>query len=228
MTYHILLIENTYKLQKQVRDYFVKRSCGDMKIDLAENGWQGMELVHEKEYDLVLLDAVLPEASGFQICMEIRQISICPIIFLLPGNSQELILKAYHLGGDDYVVKPFYLVELYAKVNALLRRSKGLIQSARLVCGNISLDPGTMVVYVNDREVSLPNKEYLLLRTMISWPGKVFDREQLIVSVWGYDYEGSERVVDNHIKKLRQLLGDAGGQIVTVIGWGYRLLPYSA
>lgn len=227
MAYQILLVEDAYTVRELIQDYFTEKGNGDMLLDLAEDGRQGMEMVYEKEYDLVLLDIMLPELSGFQVCREIRRRSSCPVIFLTAMGSTENILHGYELGADDYVVKPFLVEELFAKSRALLRRSKGMVYSQRLICGSISLDTYSMIVYVDGREVEMPTKEYLLLKTFMEQPGKLFNREQLLVQVWGYDYEGNERVIDNHIKKLRKFLGTAGKQIQTVIGRGYRLVEKS-
>ena len=223
MIHRVLLIANASPIQELIENYFMENGHGTMQLELAEDGKQGIEKVYDKGYDLILLDAVLPEMSGFAVCREIRKRSSSPIIFLLERNYQEDILKAYRLGGDDYVVKPFDIAELFAKANAILRRSKGMGRGVKLVCGSISLAPYSMEVWAEEQEVILPNKEYLMLKTFMEQPGRVFSREQMLMNVWGYDYTGNERVVDNHIKKLRKLLGRSGGQIETVNGRGYRL-----
>ncbi|MBR1691476.1 MAG: response regulator transcription factor [Lachnospiraceae bacterium] len=227
MEYQILLMEQKNEIHKMVRDYFVENSRGIMQIDFAENGEKGLDRMEEKQYDLVLLDTRLPQLSGFQVLRKIRKQSSCPVIFLMEGGSRERILEAYELGVDDYVLKPFHVAELFAKTNALFKRCKGIRLNEKMVCGRIALSPDTMEVSVDDRAVYLPNKEYLMLKTFMEQPGRVFSREQLLMSAWGYDYVGEKRVIDNHIKKLRTLLDHAGRQICTVNGRGYRLTDQS-
>ena len=127
------------------------------------------------------------------------------------------------MGGDDYIVKPFSLSTLYAKVCALINRAKGLVGSTEMSCGNIKLNPHKLTVYAHGEEKELPPKEYALLKYFIERPNVVISRETLLNRIWGYDFEGTDRVVDNHIKKLRKALGTAGGQIRTVIARGYKL-----
>lgn len=133
------------------------------------------------------------------------------------------MLYGYDLGCDDYIVKPFSLAELYAKSMALLKRSKGLVTSMELTCGDIVLNPAQFTVTVNSLQVDLPPKQYALLKYLIENKNMVIERELLLTRIWGYDYDGNERVVDNHIKKLRKALGSAGGQIKTIITKGYKI-----
>ena len=132
-------------------------------------------------------------------------------------------MYGYDLGCDDYIVKPFSLAELYAKVKALLNRSKGLVGTKFLQCGKISLNPATLTVMAEGKEVILPPKEYSILKYLLEHKGVLVERETLLTRIWGYDYEGNERVVDNRIKNLRKELGDAGKQIRTIITKGYRM-----
>ena len=180
--------------------------------------------MYEHEFDLCMLDVMLPGVDGFEICRSIRQKSIVPIIFLTARNQEEDVLYGYHLGCDDYLVKPFSLAQLYAKTQALLKRAKGMVVSADMVCGEISLNPVTFTVKVRAEEVNLPPRQYAILKYLMENKNHVIEREQLIIRIWGYDYEGNERVVDNHIKKLRKNLGNAGGQIKTVITRGYKIV----
>ncbi|MBR1866828.1 MAG: response regulator transcription factor [Lachnospiraceae bacterium] len=223
MAHQILLVDDTSEGRELIWNYFMKKGNGEIRIDLAEDGKMGMEKIYEKDYDLVLLNMVLPKYSGFQICRELRKRSDCPVIFLTTPDSKENILYGYELGADDCVIKPFMVEELFAKSKALLRRSGKMAYSDTLVCGRISLDTCSMIVCVDGQEVELPTKEYLLLKSFMERPDQVFSREQLLLKIWGYDYEGNERVIDNHIKNLRKSLGMAGAQIHTVIGRGYRL-----
>lgn len=223
MAYDILLVEDDFQIQEVIVDYFTDKSNGEMRIHTADDGQKGLEMTYERDYDLCMLDVMLPGADGFEICRSIRRRSIVPIIFLTARNQEEDILYGYQTGCDDYLVKPFSLAELYAKTLALLKRAKGLVASSELVCGEIRLNPTTFSVSVSCETVELPPKQYALLKYLMENPDRVLDREQLLIHIWGYDYEGNERLVDNHIKKLRQALGASGSQIKTVITRGYKI-----
>lgn len=223
MEYHILLVEDDKYIREIIEDYFSEQQEHSFIIHSAMDGDEGMEMIYEREYDLVLLDIMLPGTDGFTICREIRRQSICPIIFLTARGRQEDILYGYDLGCDDYIVKPFAMAELFAKVNAILKRAKGLVGVRQLTCGCISMNPATFEVKVNEQMVELPPKEFAILKYLMEHQNRVVEREVLLTRIWGYDYEGNERVVDNHVKKLRKALGSAGGQIKTVITKGYKL-----
>ncbi|MGN0683286.1 MAG: response regulator transcription factor, partial [Oscillospiraceae bacterium] len=175
------------------------------------------------EYDLVMLDVMLPGTDGFSLCRYIRQSSSVPVLFLTARGREEDKLFGYDLGCDDYIVKPFSLAELYAKTNAMLRRAKGMTVLRSMTCGKISLEPVKMTVTVDGVPVELPPKEYEILKYLMEHKEWVIDRETLLTHVWGYDYFGGDRVVDNHIKKLRKALGKEGDRIKTVISKGYKL-----
>ncbi len=223
MQYQILLVEDDFQIQEGIRDYFAEKSQENIEISVAKNGDEGMERIYEGAYDLVILDIMLPGLDGFTLCRELRQRSTCPVIFLTAKGREEDILYGYDLGCDDYIVKPFSLKELYAKVNALLKRAHGLVGAELLRCGSISLNPRRLLVAVDEAEVALPPKEYALLKYLMEHKGSVVNRETLLIRIWGYDYEGSDRVVDNHIRKLRAALGSAGKEIKTVISRGYKM-----
>ena len=225
MAFQILMVEDDPEICEVVRDYFQEKSNDTMKLHFAGDGDRAMELLYETEYDLVLLDVMVPRVSGFDICKYLRRESDIPIIFVTARSRQEDVLRGYELGADDYVVKPFSLAELYAKVNALLKRSKGMVCAEEMVCGQICLNPLTLQVFVGQtrEEISLPAKEYHMLRLLMERAGKSVSRDFLLSRIWGVEFEGNERVVDNHVKKLRKALGEYGGQIHTVFGRGYCL-----
>lgn len=219
--YQVLLVEDDVQISEVITEYFNGKD--EIQISVARDGEEGLDLVYETEYDLVLLDVMMPGMDGFQLCREIRKNSIVPIIFLTARGREEDVLYGYDLGCDDYIVKPFSLAELYAKVKALLNRSKGLVGTKLLQCGKISLNPATLTVMAEGKEVILPPKEYSILKYLLEHKGVLVERETLLTRIWGYDYEGNERVVDNRIKNLRKELGDAGKQIRTIITKGYRM-----
>lgn len=222
MAYRILLVEDDEQIREIITDYFGAKD-NIMKIETAADGDIGRELISIKEYDLIMLDVMLPGTDGFSLCRYIRSESSVPVLFITARGREDDKLYGYDLGCDDYIVKPFSLAELYAKTNALLKRSKGMVVSKVMTCGSISLDPVKMTVTVDGRLTELPPKEYEILKYLMEHKGWVVDRDTLLTKVWGYDYFGSDRVVDNHIKKLRKAIGSAGDQIKTVISKGYKL-----
>ena len=223
MAYHILLVEDDAQIREVIEDFFAAKGQGEMQLHIAKDGMEGLAAVYEREYDLCLLDIMLPGADGFEICRSIRENSIVPIIFLTARGCEADVLYGYHLGCDDYMVKPFLLAELYAKCQALIKRAKGMVATAEIVCGEIQLDPVRFTVKVGGQPVDLPPKQYALLKYLLENKDRVLERELLLTRIWGYDYEGGERVVDNHIKKLRKSLGSAGTQIKTVMKKGYKI-----
>ena len=223
MAYHILLVEDDAQIREVIEDYFTAKSEGEIQLHIAKDGQEGLTAVYEQEFDLCLLDVMLPGVNGFEICRSLRQSSIVPIIFLTARGREEDVLYGYHLGCDDYIVKPFSLAELYAKVQALIKRAKGMVTCAEMVCGDIMLDPARLTVTVCGETLELPPKQYALLKYLMENKDRVVERELLLTRIWGYDYEGNERVVDNHIKKLRKALGAAGTQIKTVVTKGYKI-----
>ena len=222
MAYNVLLVEDDAQIREVITDYF--GSKGDViAVQTADDGDKGLELIYENEYDLIMLDVMLPGTDGFSICRSIRAESSVPVLFLTARGREEDVLYGYDLGCDDYIVKPFSLAELYAKTNALLKRSKGMTVAESITCGNITLNPVTFAVTACGKAIELAPKEYALLKYLMEHKNWVVGRDTLLTRIWGYDYDGGERVVDNHIKKLRRELGAAGAQIKTVITKGYKL-----
>ena len=168
---------------------------------------------------------MLPGANGFEVCKALRGKSKCPIVFLTALGNESNILKGYETGCDDYVVKPFSLKVLYAKCLALLSRTEAeLNKELVLECGDIKLYPLRMEVEAGGSKVTLAPKEYFLLKVLMENRGMVRGRDRLLDLVWGIGFDGSDRVVDTHIKKLRKSLGSSGNAIRTVIGGGYKIL----
>jgi DNA-binding response OmpR family regulator len=224
MAYKILLVEDDAQLREIIVDYFSQKGREVYEIDTAGTGFEGEDKCLQNEYDLVLLDIMLPEVNGFTICKELRKSSDIPIIFITARNNEEDKLLGYNIGCDDYISKPFSLPELYAKVTALIRRSKGNIRSDLMKTGSIQLNPHRYTVLVDSKEVILPPKEYTILKILMQNAGRIVTRETLLIRIWGYDFEGNDRVVDNHIKKLRKSLGPAANQLRTIIKIGYKLV----
>lgn len=223
MTYRILLVEDNIQICQMIEDYFSAQTDNILMLDTVQNGTDGLEAAHSDEYDLIMLDVMLPDLDGFSICRSIRAVSDVPLLFITARAREEDVLYGYTLGCDDYIIKPFSLAALYAKITALLKRAKGTVLRTELVCGSITLNPLTLAVTAAGQPVTLPAKEFALLQYFMEHPNWVISRDQLLDRIWGSDFFGSDRVVDTHIKKLRKALGSAGKQIRTVISKGYQL-----
>ena len=221
MNQRILIAEDEPRLLAVLCDYFTGR--GEEPIP-AKNGLEALQLAEEKNFDGVLLDIMMPELNGLSVCRALRKHSDVPIIFLTALSDEEDKLLGYELGADDYVTKPFSLPVLYAKLTALINRSRGnILAGDQLTAGEIKLLLSSQTVYVSGAEVNLTPKEYALLLCLMRNKNTVLSREQLLVKCWGYDYEGESRAVDTHIRRLRDKLGTAAGMIKTVIKSGYKL-----
>lgn len=221
MSYRILIAEDEPKLLEVLCDYF--ESKGVTPIPAAD-GAKALELAQQERFDGVLLDIMMPKLNGLSVCRELRKASDVPIIFLTALSDEEDKLLGYELGADDYVTKPYSLAVLYAKLIALINRSRGSVLSGDLItAGPIRIRVSAQQVWVEERPVSLTPKEYALLLCLVRNRGMVLSREQLLIKCWGYDYDGDSRAVDTHIKRLREKLGAAAGCIKTVIKAGYKL-----
>ncbi|MBQ3542678.1 MAG: response regulator transcription factor [Oscillospiraceae bacterium] len=221
MKNRILIAEDEPRLLEVLCDYMISR--GDIPFP-AENGEKALALSREQEFDGVLLDVMMPMLDGLSVCRALRQRSSVPIIFLTALSEEEDKLLGYELGADDYVTKPFSMAVLYAKLTALINRSRGnLLSGDRLCAGDITLVLSTRKVFLSEVEVNLTPKEYALLHCLMQNRNIVLSREQLLRKCWGYDYEGDIRAVDTHIKRLREKLGASGEMIRTVIKAGYKL-----
>lgn len=155
--YRILLIEDDNEIAMIIKAFFDRRE--EMQIEIAPDGLKGEEMLYEEEYDLVLLDVMMPRLNGFDVCKDIRLGSDVPIAFLTARNQMQDVLHGYSLGCDDYVVKPFSIETLYVKCKALLKRSKGLINRDYLECGKIKMDPISLEVSVGNEGINIPRKE---------------------------------------------------------------------
>ena len=221
MDQRILIAEDEPRLLAILCDYF--RSRGDFPTP-AKNGLEALEAAERGEFDGVLLDIMMPGLNGLSVCRAIRKNSDVPIIFLTALSDEEDKLLGYELGADDYVTKPFSMAVLYAKLTALIKRDRGNIMAGdQLTAGSIQITLSSQQVYVDGNPISLTPKEYALLLCLMRSKNMVLSREQLLIKCWGYDYEGEARVVDTHIRRLRDKLGTAAGQIKTVIKSGYKL-----
>ena len=215
---NILIVEDEKAMQDIIAEYMQK---GGHTCFTAYDGIDALAILKNSPMDLIILDIMMPHLDGFSVCRSARAMSNSPIILLTAKSTEDDKLKGYDCGADDYMTKPFSPRILLAKADALLRRS-GCAPLKTVNAGSITLQPASQKVWANGREISLTFKEYELLSYLMSNPGQVFGREQLLNHVWGYDFEGTTRTVDTHIKTLRHKLGDAGRSIVTLIRSGYK------
>lgn len=215
---NILIVEDEKKMQEIIVEYMQR---GGHICFTADDGIDALVVLKSNPMDLMILDIMMPNLDGFSVCKIAREMSNLPIIMLTAKGSEDDKLKGYDLGADDYMTKPFSPKVLLAKANALLRRSS-LLPADTINAGKISLVPASHKVFVNGKEIVLTHKEYELLYFFMVNPEQIFSREQLLNRIWGYDFEGTMRTVDTHIKTLRQKLGDEGKHIVTLIRSGYK------
>lgn len=192
----------------------------------AEDGEEAVEKALQQHPDLVILDVLLPRKDGWDVCREIRRESSVPILMLTALGQEEDEVKGLEVGADDYVVKPFSPRQLLARVKALLRRSQGQ-GDLILEYPDLILDGKARRVTYRGEEILLAPKEFDLLYFLARHPGQVLSRQQLLERVWGWDYEGDDRTVDEHVKRIRRKLGEEGrGRLIrTVWGVGYRFDP---
>ena len=214
----ILIVEDEKNMQEIIAEYLRR---GGHTCFTADDGMDALLVLKSNPMDLLILDIMMPHLDGFSVCKIARETSSLPIIMLTAKGSEEDKLKGYDLGADDYMTKPFSPKVLLAKANALLRRSS-LLPAETVNAGKISVIPASHKVFLDGRESALTDKEYELLHFFLSNPGQIFSREQLLNRIWGYDFEGTTRTVDTHIKTLRRKLGDEGRHIVTLIRSGYK------
>lgn len=218
----ILIVEDEAKLREVLCDYFISK--GDEPFE-ASNGVRALELLQEHEFDAVLLDIMMPGLDGLSVCRAVRRENDVPIVFLTALSDEEDKLLGYELGADDYVTKPFGMMELISRIKAVLRRSKknAVKIDDKIALGRIVMDVKKHEVQADGQVVTLTLKEFELLKRMMKNPDIVLTRDQLLEDIWGYDFDGETRTVDVHVRTLRQKLGSAGEQIQTVRGVGYRM-----
>ena len=223
MSYRVLIVEDMPELLDNVCEFFREEGSDLLEVVSCSDGAAAMELVTSENFDLMILDIMLPGASGFDICKAARKKGDCPIILLTALGSESSILRGYEMGCDDYVVKPFVMRHLYAKSLALLKRAKKNGAGEVLKCGAIELNKKTMEVTVNGREVDIQAKEYSLLFYLLSNKESSLTRDNILDHVWGDNFDVNDRVVDGTIRRLRASLGEASSQVKTVFGKGYKL-----
>ena len=214
----VLIVEDEKNMQDIIVEYMRR---GGHTCFTADDGVDALMILKSNPMDLMILDVMMPHLDGFSVCKLAREMSNMPIIMLTAKGGEDDKLKGYEYGADDYMTKPFSPKVLLAKANALLRRSSPAPLDA-LNVGKIMVIPSSHKVFIDGQEITLTHKEYELLYFLMVNPGQIFARDQLLNRIWGYDFEGTTRTVDTHIKTMRQKLGDEGKHIVTLIRSGYK------
>lgn len=223
----VLIIEDDNAIAELERDYL---EASDFSVDIAADGVSGLEAALNFDYSLVLIDLMLPGMDGFEICRKLRSVKDIPILIVSARKDDVDKIRAFGLGSDDYVVKPFSPSELVARVKAHILRYESLVSNEShtnevLKVGEILIDHGARRVTVGGKEVGLTNKEFDLLYFLASKPNIVFTKEELFSKIWGYDSMGETSTITVHINRIRDKIGDVNGDhkyIETVWGTGYR------
>ena len=221
----ILFCDDDRNICELARLYLEKEG---FSIDVAYNGREAFELFEINSYDLIILDIMMPEMDGYETCREIRKTSFVPIIFLSAKSETFDKVLGLELGADDYITKPFDVKELIARIKAILRRAdvsgETASQNSILEFDNMTINMENYELIIDGEAIEIPPKELNLLHFLASNPNKVFTRDQLLSSVWGYDYFGDSRTVDVHIKRIREKIDGKSEKwnLKTVWGIGYK------
>ncbi len=222
----ILIADDEEGIRNIIREYM---SLEDYQLTEAVDGAAALNYFKNETYDLIILDVMMPKIDGWTVCREIRKTSKVPIIMLTARGEEYDKLFGFELGVDDYVVKPFSPRELMARIKALITRSQVIAVNMQnkneIVYEGLKIDLDARSVYYDGNELTMTPKEYELLSFLVQNPKKAFSREQLLTSVWGFDFLGDDRTVDTHIKMIREHLREYRRWIITVWGIGYKFDP---
>ena len=226
----ILVVDDEERIRKLLRMYLERENY---EIEEAENGEEALEIATEDDFDLILLDLMLPGMDGIEVCQQMREQKATPVIMLTAKGEEANRVQGFEVGADDYITKPFSPREVVLRVKALLRRSSTtkFLQTETttknvIVFPYLTIDHDAHRVLAEDQIINLTPKEYELLYYLAKAPDKVFSREELLKDVWNYEFFGDLRTVDTHVKRLREKLNkvspNAAGMISTVWGVGYK------
>ena len=215
----ILIVDDEQMIRTVIREYaeFDGHECGE-----AEDGMQAVKMVRDGQFDLVIMDVMMPKLDGYYAVKEIRKFSSIPILMLSARVEEYDRLFGFEVGVDDYVTKPFSPKEVMARIAAILKRTQP-DKKATIVSDGLEIDIAGRNVYVDGEKINMTPKEYELLFYLAQNQGIAISREKLLSNVWGYDFYGDDRTVDTHIKMLRSSLGPYRDKIVTLRGLGYKI-----
>ena len=205
MANRVLVVDDEKLIVKGIR--FSLEQDG-MEVTCAYDGEEALTFAREQQFDIILLDIMLPKLSGFEVCQQIREFSNVPIIMLTAkGDDMDKILGLEY-GADDYITKPFNILEVKARIKAIIRRTakqeKKADTAGRIQAGDMTIERDNRRVYIEGREINLTAKEFDILELLATHPNQVYSREKLLTMVWGADYPGDARTVDVHIRRLRE------------------------
>ncbi len=205
MEKRVLVVDDEKLIVKGVR---FSLEQDDMRVDCAYDGEEALEKIKNNRYDIVLLDVMLPKLNGFEVCQQVREFSNVPIIMLTAkGDDMDKILGLEY-GADDYITKPFNILEVKARIKAIMRRTAKTeplkTDESRLQALDLSLDTDSKRLYIGEKEINLTSKEFDVLELLVRNPNRVYSREKLLELVWGSQYPGDVRTVDVHIRRLRE------------------------
>ena len=219
--YKLLVVDDEPKIREVIKEY---AEFNGYEVTEAEDGMSAVGLCKLTEYDLVILDIMMPKLDGFSACKEIKKIQDVPIIMLSARGEEYDKLFGFELGIDDYIVKPFSPKELMARINVILARRNAVSQSKSdvLQFNGLEINMAARTVTVDGQRVELTPKEYELLFYLIEHKNLALSRDKLLSDIWGYDFFGDDRTIDTHIKNLRNNLGPYRDYIVTLRGVGYK------
>lgn len=216
----LLVVDDEARIRELIKKY---ATFEQYDVTEAENGMQAVELCRQQDFDLIIMDVMMPDLDGFSACREIRKASAVPILMLSARGEEYDKLHGFELGIDDYVVKPFSPKELMMRVGAILKRSGAKSESREVVdIGDLRVDFTARRVTLEGKSLDLSPKEYDLLFYLVRNRGIALTREKLLSEIWGYDFFGDDRTLDTHIKLLRRQLGPYADRITTLRGVGYR------
>jgi len=219
----VLVVDDDPHIRELVRAFL--RHAG-FEVDEAANGVEALAALEAERVDLVIVDVMMPELDGWELCRRLRERYDYPVLMLTARGEPADRLRGFELGSDDYLVKPFEPLELVARAQALLRRYR-IATSQTVSLGTLWMDHRTFEVTVGGEAVTLPRKEFELLFKLAGSPGRTYARDQLIEDIWGSDYQGNERTLDVHVSRLRERFPEEqhGFRIRTIRGLGYRIEP---
>ena len=225
MASRVLVVDDEKLIVKGIR--FSLEQDG-MEVDCAYDGEEALEKARSNEFDIILLDLMLPKIDGLSVCQQIREFSTVPVIMLTAkGEDMDKILGLEY-GADDYITKPFNILEVKARIKAIIRRTKSMQKKEApantLTAGELTLDKESRRVFINDTEINLTAKEFDVLEILAFHPNKVYSREELLRMIWGDEYPGDVRTVDVHIRRLREKIEKKPGEpkyVHTKWGVGY-------
>ncbi len=218
----IIVADDEARIRRLVCDFLRKEGYEPLE---ADDGDVALELFRENpDTALLIVDIMMPNMDGWTLCREIRKTSGVPVIFLTARSQEFDELMGFEAGADDYVTKPFSPAVLMKRVELLIKRTSGTVFKNCKTAGSLTIDEDAHEVFVDNKPVGLALKEYNILLKLVSMPGRVFTREQLLDDIWGYDYVGDMRTVDSHVARLRTKLGEWGNKhLKTVYGTGYKI-----